>query len=350
MKKRMTAVMAGVCMAAVVAFAGCAPKEIENDYVKITGYKGIEVDNVKKTKVTDADVDTQLENMRQSYATYTDVTDRAVQDGDTVTIDYSGKKDGVAFEGGTAQDQQLEIGSGTFIDGFEEGIIGHKTGESFDLNLTFPDNYRNEELSGQPVVFSVTLKKIQQKNLPEVNDDFVTMVKGEKTTVSEYKKEIKEMLELKAESDYQSAKQSAIEKTLMENVEVKKYPEKKVEEYTEMMKSQYQQIADAMQVEYADVIQQYTGMDEKTFETELDKQIKDVIKRQEALDLIAKEEGVSVSDKDIDQWLKDYAALNQISVEDLKSQNTDEEIKSNVQREETVNWLWDNAKIKKDDK
>ena len=136
----------------------------------------------------------------------------------------------------------------------------------------------------------------------------------------------------------------------MENVEVKKYPEKKVEEYTEMMKSQYQQIADAMQVEYADVIQQYTGMDEKTFETELDKQIKDVIKRQEALDLIAKEEGVSVSDKDIDQWLKDYAALNQISVEDLKSQNTDEEIKSNVQREETVNWLWDNAKIKKDDK
>lgn len=347
MMKKAAGLILGAVIASAVVFAGCGPKEIENNYVKVSGYKGLSVDNVEKTKVTDKDVEQQIKSIQESYATYTDITDRAAQTGDKVVIDYSGTKDGVAFEGGTAQDQELELGSGRFIDGFEDGIVGHKTGESFNLNLTFPEDYGNKELNGQQVVFAVTLKKIQEKHLPEVNDEFVTMVKGKDTTVSDYKEETKKLLELKAESDYQSAKESAIADKLMDQVNVKKYPEKKVEQYKEMMKGQYQQIADAMKVEYSQVIQQYTGMDEKSFEKELEKQVKKIVKRQEALDLIAKEEKISATDDDVNKWMEDYAALNQISVDDLKSQNTDEEIKANVQRQKTVNWLWDHAKINK---
>lgn len=350
MNRKKTALFLGVCMAASVLFAGCGPKEIENDYVKVTGYKGLEVERVEKEKITDSSVESQVELIRDNYATYPEVTDRAVQDGDIVTIDYTGKKDGVAFEGGTAQDQQLTIGSGRFIDGFEEGIIGHKKGESFDLNLTFPKDYQSEELAGQAVVFSVNLKKIETKVLPELNDEFVTMVKGEDTTVKEYKKEIKDILKLKAESDHQALKEQQITDALLKKTEVKKYPEKELERYKKMVTDQYQQIADATESEYKEVVEQYSGMTEEDFNKQLDKQIKEIVKRQEALELIAKEEDVAVSDKEIDKWLKNYSELNQITVDELKKQNSDADIEKNVLQEKTINWLWDNAKIKENKK
>nr|WP_317283529.1 trigger factor [uncultured Sellimonas sp.] len=345
MNRRTVALIAGLCMASAVVFTGCAPKEIENDYVKVKGYKGIEVQKINETKVTDSTVDDQIDQIRENYATYTEITDRAVQKGDVVTIDYTGKKDGVAFEGGTATDQQLEIGSGAFIPGFEDGIIGHKKGENFDINVTFPKDYGNEELNGKAVVFTINLKKIEQKELPELNDEFVTMVKGEKTTVSDYKKEIKSLLKDQAEAQNDSMKESAVTDSLMENVEVKKYPEKKVQNYKDMMTKQYRQIAESVNMEYADFIQQYTGMDEEKFDKQMDTQVKEVVKQQEVMALIAKEEEIKVSEKEVDKWLKDYAKAQQTTVDQLKEQNSEEEIKTQVLNEKVVDWLWDNAKI-----
>lgn len=351
MNKRKNALIAGVCMMAAVSWlTGCGPKEIENDYVKIKGYTGLEVAQITETKVTDKTVDSQLDQIRQNYATYTEITDRPAQQGDMVTIDYSGSIDGVAFDGGTASGQQLEIGAGGYIDGFEDGIVGHKTGETFDVNTTFPDPYENNpDLAGKEAVFTITLTKIEEVILPELNDEFVTMVKGEDTTVADYKKEIRDILESQAKVQDQTQKETEITDALMKNVELKKYPEDKIKEYTDLMKEQYQQIASSLNMEYTDFLEQYMGMDEEDFDKEMDSQVKDYVKQQEVLDLIAKEEDITVSDKEVDEWLKENAQSQQMTEEDLKKQYSDDEIEQHALSDKVISWLWDKAKVTESD-
>lgn len=350
MNKRKKVLAAGVCIVVVVSLlAGCAPKEIENDYVKINGYTGLEVSEITKTEVTDETVDSQIEQIRQNYATYTEITDRAAQEGDMVTIDYSGAIDGVAFDGGTASGQQLELGAGGYIDGFEDGIVGHMAGETFDVNTTFPDPYENNpDLAGKDAVFTITLSKIEEVSLPELNDEFVTMVKGEETTVDDYKKEIRDILESQAEVQDQTQKQTAIMDALMENVELKKYPEDKIEEYTNLMTDQYQQIATSLNMKYADFLEQYMGMDEEAFNEEVDSQVKEYVKQQEVLDLIAEEEDITVSDDEINEWLEKNAQSQQMTVDELKEQYSDDELKEQALNEKVVSWLWDEAKVTSD--
>ena len=350
MNKRKMVLAAGVCIVvAVSVLAGCAPKEIENDYVKINGYTGLEVSEITKTEVTDETVDSQIEQIRQNYATYTEITDRAAQEGDMVTIDYSGAIDGVAFDGGTASGQQLELGAGGYIDGFEDGIVGHMAGETFDVNTTFPDPYENNpDLAGKDAVFTITLSKIEEVSLPELNDEFVTMVKGEETTVDDYKKKIRDILESQAEVQDQTQKQTAIMDALMENVELKKYPEDKIEEYTNLMTDQYQQIATSLNMKYADFLEQYMGMDEEAFNEEVDSQVKEYVKQQEVLDLIAEEEDITVSDDEINEWLEKNAQSQQMTVDELKEQYSDDELKEQALNEKVVSWLWDEAKVTSD--
>nr|WP_317450077.1 trigger factor [uncultured Sellimonas sp.] len=350
MNKRKKVLAAGVCIVVAVSLlAGCAPKEIENDYVKINGYTGLEVSEITKTEVTDETVDSQIEQIRQNYATYTEITDRAAQEGDMVTIDYSGAIDGVAFDGGTASGQQLELGAGGYIDGFEDGIVGHMAGETFDVNTTFPDPYENNpDLAGKDAVFTITLSKIEEVSLPELNDEFVTMVKGEETTVDDYKKKIRDILESQAEVQDQTQKQTAIMDALMENVELKKYPEDKIEEYTNLMTDQYQQIATSLNMKYADFLEQYMGMDEEAFNEEVDSQVKEYVKQQEVLDLIAEEEDITVSDDEINEWLEKNAQSQQMTVDELKEQYSDDELKEQALNEKVVSWLWDEAKVTSD--
>ena len=204
MKKKLTVLAAGICALSLL-LTGCS-SEISNDYVTITKYKGVEIDKVDADAISDNDVETQINSVLQSKSTTTEVTDRAAQTGDTVTIDYEGKKDGEAFKGGTATDAQLTLGSGQFIDGFEDGVVGHNIGDTFDLDLTFPENYGNEDLAGQAVVFTVTLKGISQTDVPELTDEFVQSVSDTSKTVEEYKKEIKKSLKAKKTSRIQSRK------------------------------------------------------------------------------------------------------------------------------------------------
>ena len=202
MKKKLAVLAAGIC-ALSLFLTGCSG-EISNDYVTITKYKGVEIDKVDADAVSDNDVEAQINSVLQSKSTTTEVTDRAAQTGDTVTIDYEGKKDGVAFDGGTATDAQLTLGSGQFIDGFEDGVVGHNIGDTFDLDLTFPENYGNEDLAGQAVVFTVTLKGISQTDVPELTDEFVQSVSDTSKTVEEYKKEIKKSLKKNGKENQQN--------------------------------------------------------------------------------------------------------------------------------------------------
>ena len=157
-------------------------------YVTIGQYKGLSLDKTVEA-VTDDMVDGRIKEELQNKAE--EVTEGSVQIGDVVTINYVGTKDGVAFDGGTATDAQLTLGTGQFIDGFEDCVVGHNIGDTFDLDLTFPENYGNEDLAGQAVVFTVTLKGISQTDVPELTDEFVQSVSDTSKTVEEYKKEIK---------------------------------------------------------------------------------------------------------------------------------------------------------------
>lgn len=250
MKKRIIAMMLGLCMVALLAGCGKEEKketeekldfsntkvgesgELSNDYVKITQYKGLQVEIIEPEAVTDEAVEESIKSDIESEWQTVGIKDRAAKDGDTVVIDFVGKKDGVAFQGGTSNDYFLTLGSKTFIDGFEAGIVGKKPGETFDLNLTFPENYGSTDLAGQAVVFTVTFDAI----LPEFSADLVSKLSKTATTVDEYKAEVKANLEKNnQEAAEEQMKQNLLAK-LTEQCEVIKYPEKELKKYTKLNK------------------------------------------------------------------------------------------------------------------
>ena len=204
MKKKLVMMLTGI-FAASMMLAGCeASKGLETDDLKITQYKGVEVSEVDKPeKVTDEDVDAAIQANLQTNATTEEVTDRAVEEGDTATIDFTGKIDGTEFEGGSSTDYPLVIGSGSFIEGFEDSIIGHNIGDTFDWNGKFPDDYSNADYAGKDVTFTITVKGISVEKVPELTDDFVKSVSDKSTTVDEYKKEVKKQLEDEAQATYE---------------------------------------------------------------------------------------------------------------------------------------------------
>ena len=176
MKKKIIAVMISLMLTA--SLAGCSG-EISNDYITITQYKDLEVPQVESTEVTEEKIENVINSNLELAATKESVTDRAAQEGDVVNIDYEGTVDGVAFTGGTTEDYDLELGSNTFIDGFEEQIVGHNTGDSFDVTVTFPDGYSSTtdrttgeqtiELANKEAVFHVTLNKISQYSMTDAD-------------------------------------------------------------------------------------------------------------------------------------------------------------------------------------
>ena len=172
-------------------------------------YKGLETEAVP-TEVSDEMIDNEIDKQRHLNARRINIDDRAAEEGDKVNIDFVGKVDGVAFDGGTAEDQELELGSGSFIPGFEEGIVGHEVGEAFDIEVSFPEDYHSEELKGKDAVFSITLNSIAVEELPEVDDEFIKDI-SEFDTVDEYKEDLKKQ---KAEEVEANAKNIRMDRVL----------------------------------------------------------------------------------------------------------------------------------------
>ena len=227
MKKRMVVLLTGA-MTVSMLLSGCAAsKGLETDELKISQYKGVEVDEVEKPEeITDEDVENAVTANLQANAEVKDVTDRPVQEGDTATIDFVGKMDGVEFEGGSGTDYPLTIGSGQFIEGFEDSVIGHNIGDTYDWEGSFPEDYQNTDVAGKPVTFTITVKSVTEQVLPELNDEFVKKVSKESKTVKEYKKEVKKSLEKDAKAMYEDSLSQEVWQTVLDNTEVTKYPKK----------------------------------------------------------------------------------------------------------------------------
>ncbi len=344
MKKKVVAFTLAMSMSAML-LAGCQSKELSNKYATITSYKGVEVDKIDKPEVSDDDVDAQIQSTMIDHIA--DITEqRAAKEGDKAIIDFVGKKDGEAFQGGTSSNYALELGSNTFIDGFEDGIIGHTPGETFDLNLTFPENYQSTDLAGQEVVFTVTLNGF----LPELSDDIVKILADKSETVEEYKKEVKNDLQATKDESYESSLKEAAWNAILDNTEVKEYPEDKVQEYIDMMNEQYETMASYYNMEFEDFLTTYMQMDQDTYDEKVkeaaEKQVKSDLARDLLLDNVKKIDTSDEARQSIYEQYAEYYGYSDVDsfLEAMENAGNMDKLDALVKLEMVQNWVADNCK------
>jgi len=312
MKKRLIALMMAAAM--VFSVTACSPDKKADagnagvnpdDYVTIAKLEEVEV-AVPTYTYTDADVESELQTEFEYYVDYADaynyqeITDRTdVQTGDICNIDYEGLKDGVAFEGGTAQGHNLEIGSGSFIDGFEDGLIGHNVGEDVALNLTFPEDYGQPDLAGAAVVFNVKINSIQTKSMPEMTDEVVATFGQEFTTIEGMKESVAENLKTSCEEEKEYAKTEALWSALSEACEIKEPPQELVDKYAAEVKKNIEYYAQMYGVELEEFITSYMGMDQAAFDEEAKTSGIEGAKEELLVKAIAKKADISVTDDEV---------------------------------------------------
>lgn len=315
-------------------------------YVTLGDYKGIEV-TLDSIEVSENEIDARIESRLQASAEKKEVTGRAVKEGDIVNIDYEGKKDGVPFEGGTAQGFDLTIGSHTFIDGFEDGLIGAKTGDTLDLNLTFPETYHSEDLAGQEVVFTVSVNSIQEEIVPELTDEAVNKIDSSVKTVAEFKEKTeKELVESKKQSAMSSAFTNAFQ-TAFENAEIKKVPDWLLESKINTIKSTAEQYAKNYNMELADFLTNYMGQTEEQFNADCETYGKEGAEQSLVLYAIAKAEGLMVSEEDKNAAVAYYTKLYGYSSEEEFKNNSDmDAFEEFLLKDRVAKFLLKNASVK----
>jgi len=311
--------------------------------VKLGKYKGIQINKVEYN-VSDEDINHELGHMAERNSRLVNVEDRPVEDGDITVIDFEGFVDGVAFEGGKAENHELKIGSKTFIPGFEDQIIGMKIDEERDINVKFPEEYFSEELKGKDAVFKVKLHEIKKKELPELNDDFAKDT-SEFDTLEELKASIKEKLEHENKHRAEHEMEDAVVKAAVETVEVE-IPSGMVEtEIDNMVKDMETRLS------YQGVrLEQYLQMVGKSmedFKKEHEENAKTSVKTRLTLEAIVKAENLEASEEEVNKKVEEMAAMYGKTSEELKAnEQFITYIKDSIKNEAVVNFLIENAKIK----
>lgn len=282
--------------------------------VTLGDYKGLEVEE-KKIRVTKEEIEEQLTKEQEANAREITVEDRPVKDGDITLIDYSGSVDGEKFEGGTAQDQTLVIGSGTFIEGFEEQLIGKNIDDEVEVNVTFPEQYHAPELAGKPAVFEVKIKGIKEKELPELDDEFASEV-SEFETLEDYKKEIKKNIRAQKEEAAKTEKENALVDQAVENASMD-IPDAMIEEQVQQMADEFAQRLSYQGLNMEQYLQ-YTGSDAQKFAEELKPQALKRIQTRLVLEAIVAAEGIEASEEDFKKELEKMAGMYQMETEQLE--------------------------------
>lgn len=305
-------------------------------------YKGVKVAK-QDVKVTAAEVEAEINRTRELNAKKVDVTDRAIENGDETVIDFEGFVDGVAFEGGKGESYPLTIGSGAFIPGFEDQIIGKNIGEEFDVNVTFPVEYHSEALAGKPAVFKVTVKSATAKVLPELNDEYVEDT-TEFSTVAEYKADVKKNLEADKAKKAQAAKEEEAVKAAAANATIE-IPQPMIEsqKYNQMEQFNYRLQAQGLSMEQ---YMQFTGMDQKKFLDSLEPQAIESIRTRLTLEAVAKAEGIEATDEEFENEIADMAKMYQMDADKVKEVlgNQLQQVKDDIAVRKAAQFLADNAK------
>lgn len=316
--------------------------------VKLGEYKGISAEKkLYKTKV--ADVEAEVKAAREKNSRMVNVEDRAVKKGDFTVIDFEGFVDGVAFPGGKGVDHNLEIGSGQFIPGFEEALVGAKIGVEKEIDVTFPEEYHAEELKGKPAMFKVTVKSIQVKELPEVNDDFAKDLGFD--TLEEYKADIRAKLD-KSNADRTAAEfEGNVIKEVVAKAEVE-IPECMIDSAIEDMMRDFSYRLSSQGLSFEQYMQ-FTGMTPEGFKEQYKEQAEERVKSNLVISEIAKLENVEVSDADVEEELKNMAEMYGMEVDKLKEFIKDgelESLKSELKLKKAVTLVVGAAKVKRNAK
>lgn len=298
----------------------------------------------KVEEVTDDDVTADIERARDRAARYVEVIDRPAKLDDQANIDYQGLLDGTPFEGGTAQGHELVLGSGSFIPGFEEQVVGMSVGEEKDLDLTFPENYHSQELAGKPVVFKVKLNSLREKDMPALDDEFVKDVSETANTVEEYKKEIREKLEKQAEERADAAFESEIIETVSDNAKID-IPNAMIEEQIDSMLRDMELRMMYQGLRMQDFLK-YSGQTMEQMRQTYRQQAEDRVKTQLTLEAITKAEGIEPTEEEIDKELSRFAQQGKKTLEEFKKDMPEgdmEYFKEVAAVNKTLKFLKDNA-------
>lgn len=355
MKKYVKLTLCG--LAAAMLVAGCSKKAEEPETTsaaettettaaitdkgtvsKLGEYKGVEITKMS-TEVTDEELDARIQSILKANPEYIEITDRPAQNGDMVNIDYVGMKDGVAFEGGTAEGYDLELGSGSFIEGFEEGLVGAKTGDELSLNLTFPENYGNADLAGQAVVFDVTVNKIEEikeavldNNFVQRMSDFTSVDEWKADTLADMEEEKETMAQQQLENDALIAAVDNSEFDLNEEFVEQQFNTQL--EYTNSMIQMYG-------MSLADYASMY-GMTEESMKESMRTNTELSIKQQLLAEAVAEKEGLKVEDADRERLAKQM----NMTVENLNTNYGAEAVDQSAMMYKVVAFIKDNAVVK----
>ena len=312
--------------------------------VTLGEYKGIEVEKAS-AEVTDEDIEAELKKVQEQNSRLITVEDRAVEDGDQTVIDFEGSVDGTPFEGGKGEDYPLTIGSHSFIDTFEEQLIGKNIGEECEVHVTFPEEYHAKELAGKPAVFKVTVKEIKRKELPELNDEFAGEV-SEFETLEEYKNDVKSKLSLKKQKDAATENENHVVDKVVENAQMD-IPEPMIDSQVNNMVNDY---ARRMQSQGLSLEQymQFTGMTIETLKEQMKPQAVKRIQTRLVLEAIVKAENITVSDEAVEKEIADMAESYKMEVAQIKEymgENGIEQMKEDLAIQEAVDFLVAEAKL-----
>lgn len=318
------------------------------DYVTLGEYKGIELTE-EAVSIPDEYVDRYIDDyILASQAVKTEVEDRTdVREGDTANIDYKGYKDGVAFDGGTAEGYDLVIGSGSFIPGFEDGLIGAEVGETVSLDLTFPENYTNADMAGADVVFEVTINSISVTETPELTDELVMeLAIGDCTTVEELKSYLYDAFYSTAMQNYNQTVNNDVIEAAMENCTFEELPDGIADRYYDELLDGVTSTAESYGTDLSTYIQNYYGMEEEDYKERLKENAQAIAQRYVMFYAIADAEGIDFTDEEKAEIMKELASSYGLeSVDELKKDIDDETMNEYILAEKVVEFLVDNAII-----
>ncbi len=307
--------------------------------VTVKDYKGIKASKDVE-EVTDVDITAEIDRRRERNARTVDVEGRAVENGDIVNIDFEGFLDGVPFDGGKGENFSLTIGSGQFIPGFEEQIIGHNIGDEFDVNVTFPENYHAEELKGKPTIFKVKLHSISTKELPEADDEFAKDV-SEFDTLDELKADIRKHLEEANEKKAADAFENKLIDTVIENMEGEIPQEMYEVRIDEMIRDfEYRLQSQGLNL---DMYLQYSGLDRDSFRKTFEAQAQRQVKVRLALEKIVEVEGIAPTEEEVEAEYARLADAYKMDVEKLKPVISAEDVKKDVAVNKAIDLIKDSA-------
>lgn len=282
--------------------------------VKLGKYKGVKIDKIE-TEVTEEEVDAQIERERENNARNITVDDRPVEDGDMTTLDFEGFVDGEAFEGGKGENYPLTIGSGAFIPGFEEQLVGAKIGEETEVKVTFPEDYQAEHLQGKEAVFKCTVKEIRKKEFPELNDEFASDI-SEFDTLAEYREDVKKNLQEQKTKDAKREREEAAVKAAVEDAEME-IPEAMLETQQKQMVDEFAQRITMQGISMEQYLQ-LTGSNYQQMVEQVKPQAEERVRSRLVLEAVAKAENLEATEEDYEEELKTMADVYQMEVDKVR--------------------------------